>query len=232
MSCDTPEDTSAKLPVVHQTQPRCSSSFPQDQDNSFQIWTSCCVSHLHKIFLTSSHTFFSVFASSVRKTQRLETESWVVFLPSAPNAEVGCNLVRPTSFSMKLPLGSVGSLGAIFSTSSVLLSCRAGQQEAIQNVFGFHQSKVGEGGRTAPVTALVPLHPHDLHRWQQRCPQFPLLGPDILGHTTKRSHPFTARFVCFVSKIAALGCSTHSVTKPCPGGNPPPFGLPLYLLAF
>lgn len=130
--------------------PAAASSFPREQDNSSQLWRPRCVSHLHKIFLPSPYTFFSVSSSSVREPKRLETESWMFFPPSPPNAEVGRSLTRPAGFSMKLLQGSVGSLPSVFGSSSVLLSHRAGHRDAVQKVFGFHQSKIDEGGWHSP----------------------------------------------------------------------------------
>jgi len=150
MSCDTPEDTFAKLPGVHQTWSLCSSSFPWDQGNSSHLWRPRHVSHFYKIILPSPlHFLFSVFQLYEKAKEAGNRK--VDFFPSlSPKCNGGCSLMRPTSFSLKLLSGSVGSLRSTFGTFSVLPSYRAGHQDTVQKVFGFHQSKSDEGGWHSP----------------------------------------------------------------------------------
>lgn len=187
------------------------------------------MSHLYKIFLPSFNTLFSEFSSSVRKLKRLETKlDLFCFLSPKCRGEAqthkthqppqNCHWAQWEAYDPPLippwtchPIELHKTLG-----------CNPER-------FGFHQPKISEENSTAPLPIPAPVHHHEPH--QQRHPQCSLLGPGVHGHGIKRSHAFTTHSLCFVSEIARLRCSTHSITEPCLEGNPLPFIFFLCLLA-
>lgn len=156
-------------------------------------------------FLPCPTHFLSSILQLSEKVENPENTKLDLFL--VPLSQIQ-RWLQPHKTQQPLPLGSVGSLRYLLSPS-ILQTC-VRHQDVVWKVLRFHQSKIGEGDSTAPARTPAPAHPHEHHQWQQR------------------PHYLSPCLFCF--KIAT--CLTHGVTKPCPGGNSPPFILLLCLLAF
>lgn len=191
------------------------------------------MSHSQKIFLPSPlHLLFSVF-QLYERGKGAGNRKLDLFPSLSPKCRAA---VQPCKSHQLLRKAATGLSGRpmmhlqYLHGPAILQSCIT-HQDVVGKFLDFTSLKVlRETAQTLhqPHLQCVPTNPTQ----GSKHPQCLLLGPGICGRVTKRNHPFTARSVCFVSKIATLRGSTHSVTEPCPGGNPPPVILLLCLSAF